>query len=85
MLVLQRRAKECMVIPALGIRIVVVEVRGNKAKIGVEAPDHIKIYREEIWEEMVQRELATAAAESRSTSGDTSGDTSGNKVHEVQP
>lgn len=78
MLVLQRRAKECMVIPALDIRIVVVEVRGNKAKIGVEAPDHIKIYREEVWEEMVKRELATAAAGSGGASGCTSG-------NEVQP
>jgi carbon storage regulator len=34
------------------IRIMVVEVRGDQVKIGIEAPRHIMIHRQEIYQEI---------------------------------
>jgi carbon storage regulator len=31
------------------ISIMVVEIRGDKVRIGVNAPNHIKVHRKEIW------------------------------------
>jgi carbon storage regulator len=47
MLVLSRRRDESIVIEG-GIRITVVGIRGNQVRVGIEAPDHIGIYREEL-------------------------------------
>jgi len=32
-----------------GISIMVVEIRGDKVRIGIKAPNDIKIHRKEIW------------------------------------
>jgi carbon storage regulator len=56
-LVLQRHEDEAILIPQLDIEIVVVSIRGNKVRIGILAPDHIDIYREEVWEAMDRHEL----------------------------
>jgi carbon storage regulator CsrA len=38
MLVLTRRPNESIILPGLGITVVVLEVRGNSVRLGVEAP-----------------------------------------------
>lgn len=47
MLVLSRRPNETLVIDG-GIRITVVSIRGNQVRLGIEAPDSVRIYREEL-------------------------------------
>lgn len=47
MLVLTRRVGETIVIDGC-IRVTVVSVKGDKVRIGVEAPDHIRVDREEV-------------------------------------
>lgn len=49
MLVLSRRRNESIVLPELGITIVIVEIRGEKARIGIEAPKEISVHRSEVW------------------------------------
>ena len=48
MLVLSRKANEAFVFPELGIRVVVVEIRGNSVKLGIEADKRHTILREEL-------------------------------------
>lgn len=48
MLVLSRRETEKLFFPTLGISIEVLRIRGNKARLGIEAPDEIPVVRQEI-------------------------------------
>lgn len=47
MLVLSRKLNETIVIDG-SIRVVVVGIRGNHVRLGIEAPDRVGIYREEL-------------------------------------
>jgi carbon storage regulator CsrA len=47
-LVLSRRLGEKIVLPALGITVQVVSIKGNVVRLGVEAPPDVKILREEL-------------------------------------
>lgn len=58
MLVLSRKKDEAIVIGD-NIRIVIVEVRGDKVRIGIEAPKDVSVHRKEIYE-AIQREKAGA-------------------------
>jgi carbon storage regulator len=48
MLVLMRRIREEIVIPSLGVTIKVVDTRGGRVRIGIEAPDGVSIRRSEL-------------------------------------
>ena len=64
MLVLTRKQGEDIILPDLGVTIRLTEVRGNRARIGVTAPKHIRVYRRELWDGMPQPtngELVVAA------------------------
>lgn len=52
MLVVTRKPGEKLHIGA-NIRITVVEVKGNRIKIGIEAPVEVPVFREEIQERLV--------------------------------
>lgn len=54
MLVLSRQKNEAIMIGA-DIRIIVADVRGDKVRIGIEAPATISVHREEIYDR-IQRE-----------------------------
>lgn len=61
MLVLTRRKDERIILvmdSKAEIVINVCEIRGEKVRIGVSAPDGVKIWREEVWEE-IKKEKST--------------------------
>ena len=55
MLVLSRKKNESIVINN-DIRIVVVEIRGDKVRLGVEAPREVPVHRREVYE-AIQRNI----------------------------
>jgi carbon storage regulator len=57
MLVLSRKKNESIVINN-DITIVVVEIRGDKVRLGVEAPKEIPVHRREVYD-AIQRAAAT--------------------------
>ena len=59
MLVLSRKKDECIVINN-DITIVVVEIRGDKVRLGVEAPKEVPVHRREVFEAIARGEHAVA-------------------------
>ena len=57
MLVLTRKKNESIVIDD-DITIVVVEIRGNNVRLGVEAPKEVPVHRREVFD-AIQRNTAT--------------------------
>ena len=53
MLVLSRKAEESMFIGD-DIRITVLDIRGGQVRIGITAPQDIKIHREEVYDRINQ-------------------------------
>ena len=51
MLVLTRKPGQKIII-ANDIEVTILETKGDAVKLGIEAPKHISIYREEIYEEV---------------------------------
>lgn len=49
MLILSRKVGESIVIPACDIEVVVVEMKGDKVRIGIDAADNVDIFRREVW------------------------------------
>jgi carbon storage regulator len=47
MLILTRKKDESIII-SHDIRIMVVEIRSDRVRIGIEAPDEVTVYREEV-------------------------------------
>ena len=60
MLILSRKTNQKIRVGD-SIEITVIEVRGDQVKIGVEAPRSVKVFREEIYDE-IQRENTAAHA-----------------------
>ncbi len=58
MLILSRKTNQKIRVGD-SIEITVIEVRGDQVKIGVEAPRSVKVFREEIYDE-IQRENKAA-------------------------
>jgi carbon storage regulator len=67
MLVLSRKKNESIVI-ANDITIVVVEIRGDKVRLGVEAPKEVPVHRREVFDAIRRNELA--AGENSATKAD---------------
>jgi carbon storage regulator len=62
MLVLSRKKNESIVIND-DITIVVVEIRGDKVRLGVEAPKEVPVHRREVFDAIRQNEQVAAEAE----------------------
>ena len=62
MLVLSRKKNESIVINN-DITIVVVEIRGDKVRLGVEAPKEVPVHRREVFEAIKRNEAEQAQAE----------------------
>ena len=54
MLVLSRKKDESIVI-AENIVLTILEIRGDKVRLGIEAPKDVPVHRQEVWE-AIQRE-----------------------------
>jgi carbon storage regulator len=52
MLVLSRKLGEKVVVPAHDIIIKVLEIRGNKVRLGIAAPSDTEVFRHEVWERL---------------------------------
>jgi carbon storage regulator len=50
MLVLTRKCGEAIVMTDANIVVTILELDGKRARIGVEAPPEVMIYRREVWE-----------------------------------
>jgi carbon storage regulator len=50
MLVLSRKPGEEIVVPGCDLVFTILEVRGDKVRLGISAPTDVHIYRREIWE-----------------------------------
>lgn len=55
MLVLTRKIGEKLVIKD-NIKVIVLDVKGNQVRLGIEAPDDILVYREEIYERIKEQQ-----------------------------
>ena len=66
MLVLSRKKDESIIINN-DIRIVVVEIRGDKVRLGVEAPKEIPVHRSEVYDAISSDELPNAIASVNNT------------------
>jgi carbon storage regulator len=67
MLVLSRKKDESIVINN-DITIVVVEIRGDKVRLGVEAPKEVPVHRREVFEAIARGEPVDLPAVSSTTS-----------------
>jgi carbon storage regulator len=61
MLVLSRKKNEAIIINN-DIKIIVVEIRGDKVRLGIEAPKEVPVHRQEVWE-AIQRGNKEGSAE----------------------
>ena len=55
MLVLSRKKDEKIVLTG-GIEVSIVQIRGDKVRLGIVAPKEIAVHRSEVWD-LVQREM----------------------------
>lgn len=61
MLVLSRKKDEKIII-GNDIEVWVVDIKGDQVKIGIKAPQHVKVYRHEVYEEIQAANRAAAAS-----------------------
>ena len=71
MLVLSRKKNESIVINN-DITIVVVEIRGDKVRLGVEAPKEVPVHRQEVFDAIRRNDLSDGAKPA--TQADTAAD-----------
>jgi carbon storage regulator len=71
MLVLSRKKNESIVIND-DITIVVVEIRGDKVRLGVEAPKEVPVHRNEVYE-AIRRNQEQAKSAAEASEADTAG------------
>lgn len=69
MLVLSRKKNESIVINDQ-ITIVVVEIRGDKVRLGIEAPKDVPVHRREVYEAIKRQEQEQKAAVAEGTDKD---------------
>lgn len=68
MLVLTR-AKDESIIIGDNIEITVVDIRGDKVRLGVNAPNHVPVHRKEVYDAILKEKQAAAAEEEALKSG----------------
>ena len=68
MLVLSRKKNESIVIND-DIRIVIVDIRGDKVRLGVEAPMDVPVHRKEVYDAIKRYEAESSNQSSKSDEG----------------
>ena len=68
MLVLSRKKDESIIIND-NIRVTIVEIRGDKIRLGIDAPKDVSVYRREVYE-AIQNQARRESAPVASTSDD---------------
>jgi carbon storage regulator len=58
MLVLTRKCGEKVVLPQQQVTVTVLEVRGDRVRLGIEAPAHIRVHRQEVWQRIQVQEAS---------------------------
>ena len=71
MLILTRRVGESLIIGD-DVTVTVLGVKGNQVRIGVDAPKHVSVHREEIYER-IQKEKQGESTEQEPPAGHTAG------------
>ena len=61
MLVLSRKSGQKLII-ADNIEVVILDIKGDAVKIGIDAPKHVPIYRDEIYQEILKANQQAMAA-----------------------
>jgi len=73
MLVLSRKKNESIVIND-DITIVVVEIRGDKVRLGVEAPKEVPVHRREVFDAIRRNEAAAGRDNDKADTANSRGD-----------
>jgi len=55
MLVLSRKKNESIVVNG-NVTVVVIEIRGDKVRLGIEAPAEVPVHRKEVWDAIQRSE-----------------------------
>ncbi len=63
MLILSRKVNERLIING-DIEVVILDASKNSVRIGVDAPDYVRIYREEVYKEILKENAASGVAAS---------------------
>jgi carbon storage regulator len=86
MLVLSRKKNESIKIND-DITIVVVEIRGDKVRLGIEAPKEVPVHRKEVYDAIrrSEAEAASRAAEAATQGNATGNGQQGRRVGEKSP
>jgi len=66
MLVLSRKTNESIVIGE-NIVVTVVDIRGDKIRLGIEAPKHVSVHRREVYERIKSSDTEGQAPQDQST------------------
>lgn len=73
MLVLSRKKNESIIINN-DITIVVVEIRGDKVRLGVEAPKEVPVHRREVYDAIKRAETEQQRSRTSQTGAEATGD-----------
>ncbi len=68
MLVLSRKKNESIVIRD-DIRVMVIEIRGDKVRLGIEAPQDVPVHRSEVYEAIKRSEAPKSSCREDASSG----------------
>lgn len=60
MLILSRKKDEKLMI-GQDVEVIILEIRGDQVKLGIKAPNDVKVYRMEVFEEITKQNLAAAS------------------------
>ena len=63
MLVLSRKRNEKIVLPTVDVEITVVEIQGDRVRLGIEAPHSLPVHRDEVWLKIQRQEQQQREAE----------------------
>ena len=63
MLILSRKVNERLIING-DIEVVILDASKNSVRIGVDAPDYVRIYREEVYKEILKENAVSGVAAS---------------------